>query len=347
MSLFGKYELILAPMAGITDLSFRLICEECGTDLAFCEMVSAMGLEHASMKTHKLIDIDDREREVGVQLFGHDASVLANQAKEIEQELGERLAYLDINMGCPAKKIVKKGDGAALMKTPELAASIVSGVKEAVSCRVTAKFRRGFNLNDETCVAFAKQMENAGADAITVHGRFAEQYYRGESSFDAIKRVVDAVSIPVVGNGDVKDVGSYKKMLSTGCSAVMIARAASHNPLIFTELKGNSIPEEPVSCFETFLNSVPEEAEGRLEGRIQKLLSNRDDIARLNLAIKHARLCEENMRSGRKNLVHFRVQAMNYVEGIPGAREARKRFCTCTTANDFITVFEDLRSSLS
>lgn len=309
-------------MAGITDLSFRLICEECGADLAFCEMVSAMGLEHASMKTHKLIDIDDRESEVGVQLFGHDASVLANQAKEIEQELGERLAYLDINMGCPAKKIVKKGDGAALMKAPELASNIVCAVKEAVSCKVTAKFRRGFNLNDETCVAFAKQMENAGADAVTVHGRFAEQYYRGESSFDAIKRVVDAVSIPVVGNGDVKDAESYSKMLATGASAVMIARAASHNPLIFTNLRAH----DPLCHSERSEESQYAE--------------------RLTLAIKHARLCEENMRSGRKNLVHFRVQAMNYVEGIPGAREARKRFCTCTTANDFIEVFEDLMASI-
>lgn len=177
--LFGKYRVLLAPMAGVSDIAFRTLCREAGADMAFTEMVSAKGLSFANEKTRHLLALADGESQVAVQLFGHEPDVMASQAAWIEQEMGEGLAYLDINMGCPARKIVSKGDGSALMKDPALAASIVRAVKRAVEHPVTVKFRRGWAEGDETAPAFARLMEEAGADGVTVHGRFAEQLYRG------------------------------------------------------------------------------------------------------------------------------------------------------------------------
>ena len=167
------HKVLLAPMAGVSDIAFRTLCLEQGADLAFTEMVSAKGLSYANEKTRHLLALAEGEEKVGVQLFGHEPDVMASQAAWIEDALGEHLAYLDINMGCPARKIVSKGDGSALMKTPELACAIVRAVKAAVSHPVTVKFRRGWALGEETAPAFARLMEDAGADARCVHGRFA------------------------------------------------------------------------------------------------------------------------------------------------------------------------------
>lgn len=168
--LFGKYRVLLAPMAGVSDIAFRTLCREAGADMAFTEMVSAKGLSFANEKTRHLLALADGESQVAVQLFGHEPDVMASQAAWIEQEMGEGLAYLDINMGCPARKIVSKGDGSALMKDPALAGSIVRAVKRAVEHPVTVKFRRGWAEGDETAPAFACLMEEAGADGVTVHG---------------------------------------------------------------------------------------------------------------------------------------------------------------------------------
>ena len=187
--LFGKYRALLAPMAGVSDIAFRTLCREAGADMAFTEMVSAKGLSFANEKTRHLLALAEGEEVVAVQLFGHEPAVMASQAAWIEQEMGESLAYLDINMGCPARKIVSKGDGSALMRDPDLAAVIVRAVKAAVAHPVTVKFRRGWGLGDETAPAFARCMEEAGADAVTVHGRFAEQLYRGSADWGVIARV--------------------------------------------------------------------------------------------------------------------------------------------------------------
>ena len=224
--LFGKYRVLLAPMAGVSDIAFRTLCREAGADMAFTEMVSAKGLSFANEKTRHLLALADGESQVAVQLFGHEPDVMASQAAWIEQEMGEGLAYLDINMGCPARKIVSKGDGSALMKDPALAASIVRAVKRAVEHPVTVKFRRGWAEGDETAPAFARLMEEAGADGVTVHGRFAEQLYRGSADWGVIARVREAVSVPVVGNGDIRSGADAVAMAAeTGCDAVMIARA--------------------------------------------------------------------------------------------------------------------------
>ena len=186
--LFGKYRVLLAPMAGVSDIAFRTLCREAGADMAFTEMVSAKGLSFANEKTRHLLALAGGESQVAVQLFGHEPEVMASQAAWIEDEMGESLAYLDINMGCPARKIVSKGDGSALMKEPDLAASVVRAVKGVVEHPVTVKFRRGWAEGDETAPAFARRMEEAGADGVTVHGRFAEQLYRGSADWGVIAR---------------------------------------------------------------------------------------------------------------------------------------------------------------
>lgn len=309
---------MLAPMAGITNLPFRLICEKLGADLTFCEMVSAAGMAHASAKTHRLVETCDDEKTIGVQLFGHDPKTIAEQACVISEELLSKLSHIDINMGCPARKIIKKGDGSALMKKQGVAANIVASVKESVNCPVTVKFRRGFDLGEESCVEFAKRMEDAGADAVCVHGRFAMQYYKGASCTDAIARVKSAVDIPVIGNGDVFSAKDYANMVSaTNCDAVLVARGASKNPFIFSEIKNYIATGE---------------------------LKSTDTSWRLEIACEHARLIEKLQNENHfVSFLQFRKQAMNYIEGIPGARKARGLICGCSCADDFISVFDSLK----
>ena len=311
---FAARPVLLAPMAGVSDEVFRFMAREQGADLAFTEMVSAQGLSYANEKTRGLLDLGPDEDFVAVQLFGHDPATMARQAAWIEDELGEGLAYLDINMGCPARKIVSKGDGSALMKDPKLAASIVSAVNAAAEHPVTVKFRRGWALGEETCVDFARALEQAGAAALTVHGRFAAQLYRGRADWDAIARVKRAVSVPVVGNGDVACGGDARALIAaTGCDAVMIARAAEGNPWVFSQVKAALAGEAEPSAPSTAL--------------------------RVETARRHARLLAE--RSG-PSIVRMRKHAMWYVAGLPGAASARGRFNHCTTLADFETVFDEL-----
>lgn len=312
--LFGGHRVLLAPMAGVTDVAFRALCLEQGADLAFTEMVSAKGLSYANEKTRHLLALAPGERQVAVQLFGHEPEVMASQAAWVEQEMGESLAYLDINMGCPARKIVSKGDGSALMREPELAAAIVSAVKRAVSHPVTVKFRRGWAEGDETAPAFAQRLEAAGADAVAVHGRFAQQLYRGSADWGAISRVKQAVAVPVVGNGDVRCGADAVRMAAeTGCDAVMVARAAEGNPWVFAQVKAA-------------LDGAPEPPAPTVEERVA-------------MARRHARLLAE--REGR-NVVRMRKHAAWYVHGLPGAAAARGRINACTSPEDFDAVLDEL-----
>ncbi|NHM15653.1 tRNA dihydrouridine synthase DusB [Eggerthellaceae bacterium zg-887] len=305
--------ILLAPMAGVSDRAFRTLCLEQGADLTYTEMVSAKGLSFANAKTRHLIDVAPAETHVAVQLFGHEPDVMASQAAWVEDALGSRLAYLDVNMGCPARKIVTKGDGSALMKDPDLAAAIVRAIKGAVSCPVTAKFRRGYAEGDETAPAFARQLEAAGVDAVAVHGRFAEQLYRGHADWGVVARVKEAVSVPVVGNGDVRSGADAAALVAqTGCDAVMIGRGAEGNPWVFAEVKGT------------------------LAGRVTQKPSLEE---RLGMARRHARLlaAEEG-----RNIVRMRRHAMAYLAGLPGAAHARAKLCGCVTVEDFDVVFDAL-----
>lgn len=234
----GKVELesniLLAPMAGVTDKAFRMIVKPFGPALMYTEMVSGKGLFYKSKKTADLLTADESEKPVAVQIFGHDADIMA-EISNSALEYGA--AVIDINMGCPAPKIVNNGDGCALMKSPETAAKVISAVCRAVDVPVTVKFRAGWDDKSINAVEFAKIAEQSGASAVTVHGRTREQFYSGTADLDIIKAVKVAVKIPVIGNGDIIDGGSAAHMLEyTGCDGIMVGRAAEGNPWIFKEI---------------------------------------------------------------------------------------------------------------
>ena len=222
----------LAPMAGVSDSPYRLICREQGAALVCTEMVSAKGIYYNNKNTGQLLTINEAERPVSLQLFGSNPSIVSEMAKRIEELPFD---ILDINMGCPVPKVVKNGEGSALLKNIPLAASLLEATVKAISKPVTVKIRKGFQIGEEQGLELARAAENAGVAAITVHGRTREEYYRGKSDRDFIHRVKDAVSIPVFGNGDVSCLSDAEKMCEkTGCDGVMIGRAAKGNPWVFS-----------------------------------------------------------------------------------------------------------------
>ncbi len=237
----GKFEfkngLILAPMAGVSDIAFRSVAIECGADACVTEMVSAKAFSYNSKKTLDLMRSADNEKIKIIQIFGHEPEVMAKICKS---ESVKNFDIIDINMGCPAPKIVNNGDGSALMKNIDLAEKIIRACVSATDKPVTVKFRLGWDLSSVNAIEFAKMCERAGASAITVHGRVREQFFSGNVDYELIKKVVEAVKIPVIGNGDVCDRESYLKMLETGCDGVMIGRGALGKPYVFSEILGLS-----------------------------------------------------------------------------------------------------------
>ncbi len=226
--------ILLAPMAGVTDLPFRLLCREQGAGLCGMEMVSAKAILYKNKNTESLLAIHPDEGPVSLQLFGSDPKILSEMAKRIEDR---PFSILDINMGCPVPKVVNNGEGSALMLKPELVRDIVSAVSQAIQKPVTVKIRKGFDSAHINAVEIARIAEDAGAAAIAVHGRTREQDYSGEADWEIIARVKESVSIPVIGNGDITDDESAAKMLEqTGCDGIMVGRAARGNPWIFRQI---------------------------------------------------------------------------------------------------------------
>ncbi|MCX6349697.1 MAG: tRNA dihydrouridine synthase DusB [Candidatus Aureabacteria bacterium] len=237
-ALLASGNVVLGPMAGITEAPFRGICKRMGAGLTYTEMVGVKGLHYnpAARISQALLTFSPEETPCAVQIFGSDAEMMAAQARKIVERHGANIALIDINMGCPVTKIVARGEGSALMREPELAAAIVRRVAAVCGVPVTVKFRKGWDDTNVNAVEFARAMEAAGASAVAVHGRTRSQFYRGKADWDAIAAVKEAVTVPVIGSGDVFSASDAKAMLEqTGVDAVMVARGARGNPWIFRQ----------------------------------------------------------------------------------------------------------------
>ena len=239
-------EVFLAPMAGVTDLAFRLICKEYGSGLLYTEMINAKALCYDDEKTKGMLKIEEEEHPVAVQIFGSEPEFIAGATEILNEHSNE---ILDINMGCPAPKVVKNGDGSALMKTPELAAKVIEAAAKKSKKPVTVKFRKGWDEDSINAVEFAKMAEASGAQAITIHGRTRAQYYSGTADWDIIEEIKNADKINVIGNGDIETIeDAINIRKKTGCDAIMIGRGAQGNPWIFNRINhymktGEILPE--------------------------------------------------------------------------------------------------------
>lgn len=303
--------LALGPMAGVTDLPFRLLCKEQGADLIYTEMVSAKGIIYKNKNTECLLEVLEEERPVSLQIFGSDPKIMAEAARMIEHR---NFDILDINMGCPVPKVVNNQEGSALLNNPKLIEAIVAEITSAIKKPVTVKIRRGFKEGEESAVEAAKAAEAGGASAIAVHGRTREQYYSGKSDIEIIKKVKEAVSVPVIGNGDILTPQDAIHMMNyTGCDGVMIARGARGNPWIFHQVK-------------TYMQTGVIPAQPTVEEVIDMILRH----ARLQLEFKGEYV---GMREMRKHVAW-------YMHGFPKAASLRNEVNEVQTLEDLHTLME-------
>lgn len=313
-----KNNVFLAPMAGVTDISFRGLCKEQGCGLVYTEMVSAKALYYGSDNTKKLLRISEEEKPVAVQIFGNDPDIMA---KVVEENFNSRddICIVDVNMGCPAPKIVKNGEGSALMKDPKLAAEIIKKLKGVSSKPVTAKFRRGFDDDNLNAVEFALALEDAGADAIAIHGRTRKQMYEGKADWNIIKEIKEKVNIPVIGNGDVftpEDALNMKKL--TNCDAIMVARGSMGNPWIFKQIQRV------------------------LEGKELKEITPEEKI---DMCIRHYELAIKN-DGYHKAIREMRKHASWYIKGLPNCTELRNKMNTLEDSDAVMKLLLDYKNEL-
>ena len=296
-ALGAEQPLFLGPMAGVTDRSFRQLCHEMGAQCTCTEMVSAKALHYGNEATRRLLLRGEDDGIVGVQLFGSEPEILAEAAAQLEADFD----YIDINMGCPMPKIVGNGEGSALMLDPPLAGRIVRAVADAVKKPVSVKIRKGFDETRGDAVELSRRLADSGAAWIAVHGRRRAQYYSGKADWDVIRRVREAVPVPVIGNGDIFSAADALRMREeTGCDGLMIARGAQGNPWLFREiaaaLRGDSLPERP----------------------------SREEMAAV-MRRHGAALIEE--KGSRVGLQEFRKHLTWYTAGFPGASLLRREAC--------------------
>ncbi|MCR2045645.1 tRNA dihydrouridine synthase DusB [Anaerosalibacter massiliensis] len=313
-----KNNIFLAPMAGITDLPFRLICKDMGAGLVYTEMVSAKGLYYNDMKTKSITDIDNKERPVAIQIFGSDADIMANV---IEEKINTRedIDIIDINMGCPAPKIVKNGDGSALLKSPLKVEEIIRKTVKVSKKPITVKIRKGWDSLNTNAVEIAKIAEKEGAEAITVHGRTRDMFYSGKADWDVIKNVKENVSIPVIGNGDIfKPEDGIKMLEYTNCDGIMIGRGARGNPWIFKNIL------EIIEGKEMRCPTVEEKTKKSIE--------------HLNL------LC--NIKGEYIGVKEMRKHIHWYVKGMPNSSQIRNQINTIETKNEMVEALLDYLANL-
>lgn len=310
---FDGYPIMLAPMAGFTDMTYRAICREQGCDLTFSEMVSAKGLSYGG-KSIRLLDTSPKERPCAIQLFGREPDIMADMARRICDESQGAVALIDINMGCPAPKITGNGEGSALMKEPLQAARVVEAVAKASSLPVSVKFRKGWDEGSQNYLEFARLMEQSGAAMLTLHGRTREQMYSGTADWNAIAQVKAQAKIPVIGNGDVTDAASALALREqTHCDGIMIGRGALGYPFIFPEIKAAMAG----------LDYTPP-----------------TDAQRMEIAIRHIQGIVAH--KGDRAVVEMRKHIAYYVRGMRGAsafRVAATRAETAEEMTDMILKF--------
>ena len=311
-----KNRIVFAPMAGVSNISFRTIIKEMGAGLIYSEMVSSMGIVYGSSKTIDLINFNEDERPISIQIFGNDVDSFVKAARYIEENYHPDI--IDINMGCPVPKIALKSQaGSALLKNPEKIGEIVSKVVSAVSIPVTVKIRSGWDSASINACEVAKRCEEAGASAIAIHGRTRAQGYSGNADWNIIKDVKESVGIPVIGNGDVKTIYDAKRMLDeTGVDAVMIGRATLGNPWFIKEC---------VSYVE--------------DGKVIPLPSISD---KLDMIKKHYLLLKK-YNNEKVALLEIRMHALWYIKGIPGVKKYKSMITNCSSENEFFEVINSIR----
>ena len=311
-------QLILAPMAGVTDLAFRQICREHGAGLTVTEMASAKALEYGDKKTPRLLRLARGEHPASAQIFGSDPACMARSAKRALELSG--CDIIDINMGCPAPKIVGNGDGSALMKSPDLAARIVAAVKQAVPVPVTVKFRMGWDAQSVNCVEFARLCEQAGADMVAVHGRTRSQQYSGIANWDIIRAVKEAVSIPVAANGDVFAPQDVPRILAhTGADFVMIGRGSLGDPWIFE--RAHALMQTGV------LPPLPPFA------------------ARIDTAVRQIELAVAD-KGERVALLEARKHVNWYLKGVSHVRDFKKRISALTRLDELYALADEMKTQI-
>lgn len=319
--LLGANGVVLGPMAGVTEAPFRGICKRMGAALTYTEMISAKGLHYNpdAAVTRALLTFDPAETPCAVQLFGSEPELMAEQATRIMAEYGADVACIDINMGCPVSKVASRGDGSGLMRTPALAAEIVTRIAEATRVPVTAKFRKGWDETELNAVEFARAMEAAGAAAVCVHGRTRQQFYRGKADWDVIAEVKAAVSIPVIGSGDIFSATDAQQMFErTGVDAVMVARGAQGNPWIFREAR-----------------ALIDHGE---------VLAPPSALERVEMAREHARALVAF--SGEYAVTRMRKHVGWYIVGMPGASRVRDRVNHITGSAELDALLAEYRAYL-